>query len=729
MIQLARKIYGTLIGAIVCLIFLYFVAGYISLFLSVPPGYSAAVWPASGIALAALLLFGKRLWPGIFFGSFLVNIISNQQLQENIGTSSFILLSVSIAVGATLQALIASYLIKKQVDIRSGLLTAQSITRLLAIGGPLSCVISASFGISSLWFFGIVSASEFPYSWSVWWMGDSIGVLLILPISFILFGYPQSIWRQRSMSVALPIIATLITIVIIFTFSSRQENQNISLEFRERANILADSFEKNVIKNIEVFYSVQSLFVTSPSVSKEQFKQYVQLAMVRNSTIHAISWNPVVLESQKKKFLSFMQENGFPHFKIKQKNNSEQSSNLIDAGKHVIVSFIEPFEGNEKALGFDIYSDNIRRKAIEQAEQNHQVVATQPIQLIQEEGNQFGVLFLFPVLTNGQIVATDHQDNNISGYIVGVLRMGQLLSEILEKSPLDNVNVSITDISDNSNPLPLASSSISQGILKEFIPQRQLDSIRLNKTFRFANRDWQFTIDANSDYLINHRSWVAWAVLTGGFLFSSLLGAFLLILSGHSIIDKKRSDELTNEINSRKEYEKKLELLNKKLGRLATTDPLTQLNNRRSITEIGAKLDSEHKRYSGSYSVMMIDIDKFKQVNDRWGHDIGDKVIKEVANRINERLRESDHLARWGGEEFLVIAPHSSNKASLEQAIRICKEVNSIPIDPVGVVSISVGVSTYEKGTSFDELIVLADNALYEAKKAGRNRVISSKLT
>jgi len=727
MTSLLKSRYGIFIFRITCLALLYFVTGYLGLLLAIPPGYSTAVWPASGVALAALLLFDNRLWPGVFFGSFLVNLISNQQLSDVIGVVSFVFLSMSIAIGATLQALVGSYLINKRVDIRTGLLTARSIILLLALGGPLSCVIAASWGVSSLWLYNVISGAEFAYSWAVWWVGDSIGVLLMLPLSFILFGKPQSIWRQRRLSVALPILATLIVIIIIFIFNSRQENQNISVEFRERASILADSLDKKILNNIEVFHSVQSLFVTNPSVTREQFKQYVQLAMVRNSTIQAVSWNPLILEKQKNEFVSFMKQNGFPQFKIKQKNSSGQNSLSINKEKYVVVSYIEPFEGNEKALGFDIYSDKVRRKAIDLAEQKREVVATAPIQLIQDEGSQFGVLFLFPIIKNAQTLDINHQDDNeISGYVVGVLRMGELLSKVLEKSPLDNVNVALTDISYESNRLPFASFSIVQGELKELMPQKKVDIVRWDKTFEFANRSWQLSIDATNDYVINHRSWIAWAVLTGGLLFSSLLGAFLLILSGHSINDKKRTDELTNEINSRKKYEKELELMNQRLGLLATTDPLTQIHNRRSIIEIGAKLDSEVKRYSGSYSVMMIDIDYFKKVNDRWGHDVGDKVLKEVANRISQQLRESDYLARWGGEEFLVIAQHSSNETSLEQATRICNQVNRVPIDPVGLVSISIGVSTHEQGKLFDGLVKVADQALYQAKEAGRNRVVSS---
>ena len=727
MTLLFREQYRKFILHIACLTLLYFIAGYLGLLLAIPPGYSTAVSPASGLALAGLLLFSNRLWPGVFLGSFLVNLISNQQLNSVIGNLSFVFLSMSVATGATLQALLGSYLIRKQVDIRSGLLTAQSIIRLLAFGGPISCLIAASWGVSSLWLYNVVSSSELAYSWTVWWVGDSIGVLLMLPISFIFFAQPQSIWRQRRMSVALPILVTLVAIISVFVSSSRQENENIKAEFSERAYILAESLEKKIITDIEVFHSVQSLFITNKSVTREQFKQYVQLAMVRNTTIQAISWNPVILKSERNEFVSMMKKNEFTQFEIKQKDHLDQLILAPDKEKYVVVSYIEPFENNEKALGFDIYSDEIRKKAIDLSTNSGRVVATAPIQLVQEEESQFGVLFLFPVINDTQTPNTNNQNNNeISGFVVGVLRLGNLLSKVLVKSPLDNINVFLTDVSNENNLLPFASFSVVQGKPQKLVPQDNIQANKWDKTFQFANRSWQLSIEANNEYMMQHRSWSAWAVLTGGLLFSSLLGMFLLILSGHSINDKKLTDELTNEINSRKKYEKELELMNQKLGLLATTDPLTQVHNRRAIMEIGAKLDAEVRRFSDSYSVMMIDVDHFKNVNDRWGHDIGDIVLKEVADRISQQLRESDYLARWGGEEFLVIAQHSSNEASLEQAKRICREINRITIDPVGKISISIGVATHKNQTIFSELVSFADKALYQAKESGRNQVVSN---
>ena len=86
--------------------------------------------------------------------------------------------------------------------------------------------------------------------------------------------------------------------------------------------------------------------------------------------------------------------------------------------------------------------------------------------------------------------------------------------------------------------------------------------------------------------------------------------------------------------------------VNQQLNKLSKTDALTQINNRRSILEIGKGLDAESKRYQTQYSVIMLDIDYFKQVNDRWGHQVGDEVLQQVVNRLRNKMRDTDHIGR-----------------------------------------------------------------------------------
>jgi len=174
--------------------------------------------------------------------------------------------------------------------------------------------------------------------------------------------------------------------------------------------------------------------------------------------------------------------------------------------------------------------------------------------------------------------------------------------------------------------------------------------------------------------------------------------------------------DLTTEIAQRKRIEDVLR-------EQATTDTLTGLLNRRSITDILQDELNRAQRLNTSFSIIMFDIDHFKQVNDNHGHEVGDTVLKIVAKTVKSRLREVDALARWGGEEFLILLPGTELEGALALSDTCRQILADTPIEDVGQVTASFGVASHNPDESIRALIHRADDALYEAKNAGRNRV------
>lgn len=164
-----------------------------------------------------------------------------------------------------------------------------------------------------------------------------------------------------------------------------------------------------------------------------------------------------------------------------------------------------------------------------------------------------------------------------------------------------------------------------------------------------------------------------------------------------------------------------------KLIRDATHDPLTNLHNRAWLTQEAAGAVSAERRYRTGLVFAMLDIDHFKRVNDTYGHQTGDRVLKAVADAVREALRETDQVGRIGGEEFFCIFPHASQESALQCAERIRQAVSaaSVPTDHGLVrVTISIGLAQMlDSHTSWEDLLKQADEALYSAKQAGRNCV------
>lgn len=169
---------------------------------------------------------------------------------------------------------------------------------------------------------------------------------------------------------------------------------------------------------------------------------------------------------------------------------------------------------------------------------------------------------------------------------------------------------------------------------------------------------------------------------------------------------------------------------------LASRDPLTSLHNRRSVFALGEQVISSSDRYQYAVSVLMLDIDNFKAVNDSFGHEAGDRVIQYVANICTATLRKPDYVGRVGGEEFLLILPHTDEHAALLLADRLCKQVveaDKKGLGQVGEVTVSIGIATKNihsdqshnrlPDKDLSQLIRESDAALYVAKEQGRNQV------
>ncbi|MDD5365827.1 MAG: diguanylate cyclase [Gallionellaceae bacterium] len=169
-------------------------------------------------------------------------------------------------------------------------------------------------------------------------------------------------------------------------------------------------------------------------------------------------------------------------------------------------------------------------------------------------------------------------------------------------------------------------------------------------------------------------------------------------------------------ITQRKQAEEEIHLL-------ATTDSLTGLINRREFTTILSREVERAKRYGVPMSLLMYDLDFFKRVNDTYGHDVGDQVLQEVTRLVRQNTRAADVLARWGGEEFMVLMPESGLPAAREAAEKLRLAIAGHPFDRIGQLTVSFGATEFAVRDDLNSLLKRVDDALYRAKAQGRNRV------
>jgi diguanylate cyclase (GGDEF)-like protein len=168
---------------------------------------------------------------------------------------------------------------------------------------------------------------------------------------------------------------------------------------------------------------------------------------------------------------------------------------------------------------------------------------------------------------------------------------------------------------------------------------------------------------------------------------------------------------------------------NNELTRMALTDNLTGLSNRTHMNQILHKEFSRFQRHNQRFGIIMLDIDHFKAINDKFGHDVGDLVLKKLASIFEKAIRNSDFVARWGGEEFLICCTTIDEEDLLPIAETIRQLVENTEFDRKQTITASLGCAAIVKGESIGDLIKRADVALYEAKNNGRNQSVVSEFT
>lgn len=528
------------IANILMLAIVYFLAGRLGLLLAIPPGYATAIFPSSGIALAALLLFGNRLWLGVLLGSFILNLSMSPQMTSILSTNG--LVAISIAIGATLQTLLAAFLIRRYAGFPNELADERDILKFFMLGGPLSCLVSSIVGTTTLFLVGAVTAEGYIFNGWNWWVGDVIGVFIATPLVLIALAKPRALWKQRITSVALPLLLCMAVVIIIFIRASIWENQNQQLDFKKSTQTVTEALQENIRNYSTLLNANERLFTATGRVTRTQFKTFVAEIINDNTSIQALSWLPAISHAERAHLEQQVQADGYANFKIRARDPGNQLITAPPADEYIPVIYIEPYKGNENALGYDLASNPARLQALQQARDTGKPVATGRIKLVQDNGDQYGFLVILPVYNSLSIPENAAaRQQQIRGYVSIVLRVGDMLGQRAKELDSQSITMRVIDESaETGQEVLFQSSSWNKRLRGTLIEQ--------HSNLDVGGRKWRIEFLPLPDYLVIHRAWQAWTTLAGGLLFTGLLGALLLLITGQTGKIQKIVDERTNEL-------------------------------------------------------------------------------------------------------------------------------------------------------------------------------------
>ncbi len=520
---------------------LYFLLGIAGLKLAIAPGYATAVFPAAGLAFAAILARGAGLLPAVWLGSLGVNLwVAANHAELTLNSQ---LLAAVIALGSTLQAWAAAALARRQLQTSwQRLDNERDILLFLFLAGPLACLISAAWGNVALLLFQVISAREVFFNAWNWWIGDTIGILLFAPLTLLVLQRKDPLWKSRIKTVALPALLVMAGIIAVFVYVSNTESQRIKQQIADNGHSLSNQLRSELQAYRDIVASVNNLIQTYPNLSFSDFEGFSRQGVEDHPFLQALSWNPVLSSAGREQLeASLGRELHLSGFKLTQ---SDALGKLMPAEQrhdYVVVRYITPLAGNREALGYDIASDPVRAAAIKLAAETHKPAATAPIRLVQEQGDGIGVLLLHPVFLQEAPANTDTP----YGFTVGVFRVENMLGQLFAKALAKDLALMLEDQLAASGGGILYRSGLDY--------QPQLNKFGWVDEIPFNGRLWRLSIYPTTEYMASNRSLQAWMVLAGGLMLASLLQALLLAMTGRTSVVQRQVQEQTKTLHRESE--------------------------------------------------------------------------------------------------------------------------------------------------------------------------------
>jgi len=340
--------------------------------------------------------------------------------------------------------------------------------------------------------------------------------------------------------------------------------------FVNNANSIATSFQREMDRNVGVMESLESLYASSVEVERHEFKQFVVPHLASHEDIQALEWIPRVRKNQKSLYEKMARIEGVRDFRITELDENGRTRDASSRKEYFPVFYIEPMEGNEEAMGFDLASHPVRLEALNLARDTGQMIASARVTLVQEKEDQYGVLMFMPVYRAGSDQNTvENLRESLEGFFLGVYRLDDFAEESMRTVDHKGINFVLVD----ENALPenrvLAHFRINedkQGVLSsDGVDVLNSDRVKWKASLEFPGRLWSLHFYQSPYYVAVYGARSAWIVMAVGFPFSLLLAVYIFTtLRNTARIEglvrelKKANTHLEREMAERKRVDKLL---------------------------------------------------------------------------------------------------------------------------------------------------------------------------
>jgi diguanylate cyclase (GGDEF)-like protein len=483
------------------------------------------------------------------------------------------------------------------------------------------------------------------------------------------------------------------------------------LAFGKKASESLQAIQTKVDSANDALFTLRDLLdATDKPVTVLEFQFFADRLRGRFHGLRDAGWAPRVARANLKSFEAAVRASGAADYRIWERDGSGQRIAPADREFYFPILYLVPAAVAPKVLGIDIFSEPIRRRALLHAIETKAPAATPPLQLASGKGMIDGLMSFLPVY------GKDGTSDEPRGVVYAVFEIAPLIESILAVALPGDIGVYLYDPARPSSSIHWHPARGSSDLVAP-AQQDLLAAPHWESMLRMADQTWgvMFISDRVSTFSRLSPAFVPFGL---GLLITGMIEAYLLVSMRRTLQLERLTEELRVTAGTLAER-------GEKLTHLARHDPLTGLPNRTGFAEDAFQLASQDPDQI-CVAVMMLDLDRFKVVNDTLGHAAGDLLLGQVAQRLRENVRKGDIVARLGGDEFVIVQAKGAQIDAVKMLADRLIEGLSLPyriFNQDVEIGASIGVATCS-GVQLDIDMMLrrADRALYSAKIAGRGK-------
>lgn len=514
---------------------LYFIGGQIGSLLSFYPYYAMIVWPPAGISLGLLFVYGYRIIPGLFLGAFCLNLdLLTAHLSDfNLFLNTDIYLSAfSVALGVSAQGFIGAYLLNAFLGKSCGFEKTKDIMTFAFVCGPLSSLVSASWGVIFLVSLQIITPPSAFTAWMTWYTGDVIGALIFAPIVIFFFDQKNTSFRGRRMQIAPPLLCVFAIVAGFISLSSQYTESQKDSRFQKDADSIIYQIKTETDGYIQTLYAIRSFFYASELVEENEFASFVDESLAKHRGISGIFWAPVLPREGRESFEATASQYLEHPFTVSGVAENGTISEDYLAQQYLPITYqAHKYQGKD-FKGFDVGSVIAYPDALESGIINHDLFITKIPSIFSGSWSK-GFMAMLPIYENKSIV---RKEKKPSSFLIAVFHLDALLNSLQRDWKTKGIIIEAKGYKSHDT-------TISRHIPNEY-----------TKTIDLSGYEWPITFRLDPEYLgTNQNSFLFW-IMIAGIAFTFLASTFLLVVTGNYSLVQDIVKEKTKELHNRSTF-------------------------------------------------------------------------------------------------------------------------------------------------------------------------------